>query len=287
MRSGGHRRAAGGRPGGGRRSRGRAAGCYVRGVRATQPGGVLGSTDHPPAAGARVFRAARPVRLGDADRYGRLRLDALARHLQDVATDDYADAGLADGPVVWVVRRAAVRATRWPRYLERVEYATFCNGLGPQWAERRTSAAGYGGGRVETAVLWASLDSRTGRPAPIPPGFPSLWGLPEGYRPVSARLLHPPPPPAAPRRPWELRATDLDVLGHVNNAGHWEAIEDVLARTLRDRVPVTAECEYRLPVDLGDAVTIASEIAGGILRVWLVSDRGLHASAVVSTAPAD
>ena len=282
MRSGGRGRARGGG-----RSRDRSPGCYVRGVRATQPGGVLGSTDQPPAAGARVFRATRPVRLGDVDRHGRLRLDALARHLQDVATDDYADAGLAGDPVVWVVRRAAVRVTRWPRYLERVEYATFCNGLGPQWAERRTTATGDGGGRVETAVLWASLGSRTGRPAPIPTGFASLWGLPDGYRPVSARLLHPPPPPAAAHRRWELRATDLDVLGHVNNAGHWEAVEDVLARTLTDRVPVAAECEYRVPVDLGDAVTIASEIAGGTLRMWLVSDRGLHASAAVSTSPAD
>ena len=41
----------------------------------------------------RRFTAERPVRWGDTDRHGRLRLDALARFLQDVANDDTRDAG--------------------------------------------------------------------------------------------------------------------------------------------------------------------------------------------------
>ena len=289
---------------------------------AATPGGVLVSTGNPPAAGCRVFRVERTVRLGDADEGGRLRLDALARHLQDVATDDYNDAGLRDDPVVWVVRRAAFRVQRWPRYLERLAYATFCGGLGPQWAERRTSAAGDAGGRLETSVLWASLNGASGRLAPIPARFAELWGVPPDFRPISARLLHTPPPADRESRPWELRTTDLDVLGHVNNAGHWEAVEDELARRLPGRIPVAAECEYRLPIDLADAVRVVSTLAGpsaavadGIagtaapparagaetglrpqpppepealtLRVWLLSERGVHASAVVVTEPAD
>jgi acyl-ACP thioesterase len=251
------------------------------------PGGVLATAELPPVAGARVFEVNRLVRLGDADQHGRLRLDALARHLQDIATDDYSDSGLSDAPVFWVVRRAAFSVTRWPRYLERVSYATFCGGTGPQWAERRTSARGEAGGRLETSVLWASLDAASGRPAPIPARFAELWGVAAVDRRISARLLHPSPPQGAGGRPWELRATDLDVLGHVNNAGHWEAVADELARCLDARIPVTAECEYRLPLDLGDEVRIISEVAGDNLRVWLVSRRGVHASAVVATTPAD
>lgn len=251
------------------------------------PGGVLRSTDVAPAAGSRVFQASRPVRLGDADRHGRLRLDALARHLQDVATDDSADSGLIDEPVVWVVRRAALRVIRWPRYLDRLSYRTFCSGTGPHWAERRTSGEGPGGGRVEAAVLWASVEASSGRLAPLPERFAEIWGSATGDRRVSARLLHPPPPTSATGRPWAVRTTDLDVLGHVNNAAYWEAVEDELARCLPGSTPVTAECEYRLPVDLGDGVRVVSELEGSLLRIWLLSERGDHASAMVATEPGD
>ena len=52
-------------------------------------------------------------------------------------------------------------------------------------------------------------------------------------------------PPVAEGRRWAIRTTDLDVMGHVNNAAHWEAVEDELARRLPGRIPVAAECEYR------------------------------------------
>jgi acyl-ACP thioesterase len=257
-----------------------------------EPAGVLRSTEIPPLPGSRVFETSRPVRLGDADATGRLRLDALARHLQDVATDDYTAAGLGDEPVVWVVRRAAFRILRWPRYLERVSYATFCGGIGRQWAERRTAGRGDAGGHVEAAVLWAALDSRSGRLSALPAGFATTWGV--GARRVSARLQLDAPPPEAGGRPWALRSTDLDVLGHVNNACHWEAVEDELARVLPGRIPVAAECEYPLPLDRGDAVRVVSAVAqprppaqSNVLHLWLVSERGVHAAVEVRTEPAD
>jgi hypothetical protein len=40
-------------------------------------------------------------------------------------------------------------------------------------------------------------------------------------------------------------------------------------------------------VDLGDQVGVVSEVKGGTLRLWLVSDGGVHASAIVSTDPPD
>ena len=140
---------------------------------------------------------------------------------------------------------------RWPRYLERITYSTFCTGAGPRWAERRTSGRGSAGGRLETAVLWAAVDAASGRPAQLSERFHRVWGSGAGARPISARLLHPAPPPHAEGRPWAIRATDLDVLGHVNNAAYWEAVEDELARRLPGRVPVASECEHRLPMDLG------------------------------------
>ena len=258
---------------------------YVGPVSVDDPGGVLRATSLGAGPHSRVFEASWPVRLGDANEHGRLRLDALARHLQDVATDDSHDSGMGEEPIIWVVRRAAVTVERWPRYLESIDYRTFCTGAGPRWAERRTSGRSGAGGHLEAAVLWAAVDATTGRPALLSERFDQVWG--RGVRQVSARLLHPPPPAGAMGRPWAIRATDLDVIGHVNNAAYWQAVEDELARRLPGRIPVAAECEHRLPVDLGDEVGVVSEVKGETLRLWLVGAGGVHASAIVTTEPPD
>ncbi|MYI56530.1 MAG: hypothetical protein F4062_05810, partial [Acidimicrobiia bacterium] len=52
----------------------------------------------------RRFSDTRRVRLDEAGPDGLLRLDALACHLQDIATDDYLDAGFGDDRS-WVLRR--------------------------------------------------------------------------------------------------------------------------------------------------------------------------------------
>jgi len=251
----------------------------------TEQGGVLMAATRPPSAPGRCFERSRVVRLGDVNPSGRMRLDALARYLQDVATDDTTDAGVGQGRVSWVVRRTAVAAERWPGYLEPVTLSTFCSGVGPRWAERRTSLRGGAGARVDAVVLWACIDAATGRATGLPDGFDEVWGATAGGRGVSARLLHP-PAPELPGRAWQVRAVDLDVLGHVNNAVHWAAVEDELARLLPARVPVEAECEYRLPMELGEAVTLCSVADGPAVRTWIAGERGLFASSLVRTRPA-
>ncbi|MEI2803342.1 MAG: hypothetical protein V9E84_06495, partial [Trichococcus flocculiformis] len=59
-------------------------------------------------------------------------------------------------------------------------------------------------------------------------------------------------------RPWPLRSTDLDGLGHVNNAATWEAVEDELTR--RGLRATFAELEYRDAIDPGDTVTLTSTL---------------------------
>jgi len=72
----------------------------------------------------RVFRSGRRVRLGDVRPQGRLRLDALARYLQDVGNDDTIDRGVGNGGP-WVTRRVTVEINGpLPRYLDEVERAT-------------------------------------------------------------------------------------------------------------------------------------------------------------------
>src|SRR4029077_20588668 len=90
----------------------------------------------------RVFRASRRVHLGDVDATGTVRLEALARFLQVVATDDADDAELSEARGVWVLRSSDLEVVTTPVYHEAVELATFCSGVGPRWAERRTRLIG-------------------------------------------------------------------------------------------------------------------------------------------------
>jgi acyl-ACP thioesterase len=234
----------------------------------------------PPPATGRCFRSTRRVRLADADPARRLRLDALARLLQDLGNDDMADAGL-DPSSPWVARRTVVVARRWPRLGERVEVETWCGGTGPRWAERRTSLAVGGDAAVEVASLWVHLGPG-GRPAPLPADFLATYGEAAGDRRVSARLQHGGPGPDAAGRPWPVRSADLDVLDHVNNAATWQAVEDELWR--RSLVPVRAELEYRDAIEAGDDVVLRSEAGEAGLRLWLTVGDGVRASAAVTVA---
>lgn len=230
----------------------------------------------------RRYRTTRRVRIGDADQHGRLRLDSLARLLQDVGNDDFADAGLDPGSP-WVARRTVVWSPTWPCLGDRLAVTTFCGGLGSRWGERRSSLCADGSaGRVEVASLWVFLGGDGQRPARLPGWFIDTYGAAALGRPVTARLLHPVPPEGAAARPWPLRASDLDVLRHVNNAATWQAVEDEAGR--RVVVPLRAELEYGAAIEPTDDVTLVSADEADGFRLWLTVAGKVRASALVRSA---
>src|SRR5918995_2979337 len=90
-----------------------------------------------PAVG-RVFERSLLPGIADAVGSGRVRLDAIARWLQDIAYADVIDAGFDEGGM-WIVRRMRIRVEAFPRFGEPVALRTFCSGLARFAAERRTS----------------------------------------------------------------------------------------------------------------------------------------------------
>jgi acyl-ACP thioesterase len=206
-----------------------------------------------PRAG-RSFAASRRIRLSDMDATGRLRLDAVARYLQDVATDDVAETGWGAPEHLWVVRRYTIHVVTPFLDDREVELVTWGSGVGAAAAGRRTSLTGDRGGRIEADSVWIHL-SPDGRAARLE-NF-GVYAESTAGRVVSTRKELPDPPLDAPRRPWRLRSTDVDVLGHVNNAIHWQAVEDVVFPELVDpRTPHVACLEYRHAVDLGDELEL-------------------------------
>lgn len=230
-----------------------------------------------------MFEGRRTARLGDVDPAGRMRLDALVRFLQDLSAEDTADVALPDAES-WVVRRTAVRVERAPRYLERLELATWCAGTGSHWAERRISLTGARGASVEAATLWVHLDPASGRPRRLPESFLATYGEAAGGRTVAARLRHPKPPEDGDGAPWALRRTDLDLLGHVNNAACWEAVEEVRGHHPELLGPVVAEVEHHRSLEGHEAVAVRTADLDGTCAVWLVGDGSLAVSALLRPA---
>jgi acyl-ACP thioesterase len=220
-----------------------------------------------PAQGRR-FTHARRVRLGDVTASGRLRLDALARYLQDVAGDDVRDAGIH---APWVMRRLALKLGQLPRFNDDVELVTFCSGTGSRWAERRTTLTVDGRVAAEAVAIWVYVNPDTGAPAALEEWFFDLYGEASGSRKVSGRLRLPPPPPDAEVRAWPLRVSDFDVLAHVNNAAYWEAVEEELARSAVGARLVGAELEHKAAVEPGEVLELRTVAADGHLAVWLTS----------------
>lgn len=230
----------------------------------------------PGPTSGRVFQTRRIVRSTDVTPSGRLRLDALARYLQTAAEDDLADAGLTE-PVVWLLRRCELFISSLPAMGNRLAIRTYCSGTGPRWAERTTTLSGADGELVQARAVWAVVARADGRPVPPSADFLRVYGESAGGRAVSARLSHPRPDGAADGRSWPLRASDFDTAGHVNNAVHWAAVEDVLA--VSDWVPAVAEMEYHRPILPGSRPLLVSDRRDREAAVWLMNGNSMLASA--------
>jgi acyl-ACP thioesterase len=234
----------------------------------------------PRPARGRTFSARRRVRLADMDERGRLRLDAVARFLQDVAIDDVQETGWGVPEHLWFVRRIRLEV-RVPFLEDRdVGLVTWCSGLAAIAAGRRWSLEGDRGGRIEVDSVWIHLGPDQ-RPARIE-SF-GVYAEATGGRSVSTRLELPAPDGEAPRVPWPLRATDVDLHGHVNNAVHWQAVEDAARRAGVDlAAPLVAELDYRDPIDLADGVELATAPDGDALALALCVGDAVRAVARIS-----
>jgi acyl-ACP thioesterase len=227
----------------------------------------------------RTFASSRRIRLSDRGPDGRLRLDAVARYLQDVAGDDVDETGWGAPEHLWVLRSVRIDVVSPPIEDDRVELTTWCSGTAALAAGRRMSLVGDRGGRVEVDSVWVHLGADA-RPARIE-GF-GLYADAAGDRVVSTRLELDEPDPIGARTAWPLRATDIDLLGHVNNAAYWNAIEQCLLRAGPDpRRPLRARLDHRHALDLGDDVELVESSADGRLALAFTVDGVARAVALV------
>jgi acyl-ACP thioesterase len=226
--------------------------------------------DEPPAD---AFVVEREPHLGDCDRMGALRLDAVAGFLQDAAGDDARRRAASASPVAWLVRRMDLEVRSRPRAHVPLRITTWPRGVGPAWVERRIADAS-GAVVVEASTVWAAVDPESRAPVRIEP---ARVGLPPEAPRVPARLRIPAPPEGA-ARPWPPRTTDFDAFGHVNNAVYWSPVEACLEEWAGPGALGTAVMEFRDGIAWGEAADLLV-VADDALTVWFTVRGAVRAAA--------
>jgi acyl-ACP thioesterase len=219
----------------------------------------------------RRFASRRQIRLSDTDADGRLRLDAVARYLQDVASDDWLDAGFESSESVWVVRRTELTVEQPFADDTVVALETWCSGIAAAAASRRYSLTGDRGGRIEAESVWIHLD-RELQPVRLPESFREVYGPSAAGHGVVTRFSLALPPADAHGEHWPLRQTDEDRLGHVNNAVYWVPLEEQFGADVRHAV-----LEYRKPVDVGDDALVVLDGS----QLWITVAGEVRAAAAI------
>ncbi|MFE3447121.1 acyl-[acyl-carrier-protein] thioesterase [Nocardia sp. NPDC059180] len=209
----------------------------------------------------RAFHEHWPVRLGDTDGDERLRLDAVARYLQDIGYDHLQVVDDGDLHPGWIVRRTVIDVLAPIEFGDRVHLRRWPSALSNRWCNMRIQVRSDNGGLIETEMFLIHVDIEAGRPARMTDRFmaPMLAATTQhrlSWRPALQEHTH----VGAEPRPFPLRVTDVDRYGHVNNAVHWEAVEEALAR-----FPDAPTSPYRVILEHAGPVMAGDDV---LIRAW-------------------
>ncbi|WP_431969979.1 acyl-[acyl-carrier-protein] thioesterase [Nocardia sp. bgisy134] len=243
--------------------------------------------ERPPAG--TLFQTGWPVRLADIDREHRLRLDAIARYLQDIAFEHLEAVEDGDTHRGWVVRRTVIDVLEPVVWGERVTLHRWCSALSNRWCTMRVQILGSEGGHIETEAFVIHFGIESGVPTRMSDRFmaPMLAGTSEHRLRWRAALTESMPDAASADvevLPFPLRVADIDVLDHVNNAVYLGALEELLAgHADLLAAPYRVIIEYAKPLESGEQVRVVGRRAGDTLDAWLAV--GDEARAVARITP--
>jgi acyl-ACP thioesterase len=212
----------------------------------------------PPPDGAVVFEASWPVRLGDTDAAERLRLDAIARYVMDLGYEHLEEVEDGDRHPAWLVRRTVIDVLQPITFGDRVHLRRWPSALSNRWFTARIQIRSETGGLVEAEQFLINVDPEAGRPARMTDRFMApMLEITTEHRLRWKAALQEIPREDGHSRPFPLRVTDLDRYGHVNNAVHWEAVEEGLAAHPDTHAwPYRAVVEHVGPIMAGDEVSV-------------------------------
>lgn len=210
-----------------------------------------------------VFDRQWPLRVADIDRVGRLRMDAAARHIQDIGQDQLREGGYQETHPLWIVRRTMMDLIAPIEFQDMLRMRRWCSGTSNRWCEMRVRIDGRKGGLIESEAFWININRETQGPARISEDFLARlkrttsvdrlrW---KAYLKAGGRE------DAAEIHEYPIRFTDIDLFDHMNNSVYWSVVEDYLSSYPELlAAPLRVTLEHDAAVALGDKLEIVSHV---------------------------
>ncbi|KAA0024408.1 acyl-[acyl-carrier-protein] thioesterase [Antrihabitans cavernicola] len=220
-----------------------------------------------------IFTTSWPVRSADVDPERNLRLDGVARYLQDIGFDNLDANGASEAHPLWIVRRTVIDVVRpivWP---STVQLTRWCSGLSSRWCNMRVRIESDNGGLIDTEAFWININPDSGMPSRIEEEFMApMADTATDHRLKWKRLLTEDAPADIADVPFVLRGSDIDPLQHLTNSIYWQPIEDLVrVKTDLHAAPFRAVLEYMKPIEPGSTINIRSRDESDGLSAWFVS----------------
>jgi acyl-ACP thioesterase len=229
------------------------------GIYATGDSGLAKVMMPVPDSDPAVFERQWQLRAGDVDRLGRLRLDGVVRHMQDVGQDHLREMGYDDIHPLWIVRRSMVDMIGPIEFKDTLRLRRWCSGASNRWCEMRVRIEGRRGGLIESEAFWINFNRETQGPARIADDFmESLLATTDVNRlRWKAYLKAGSREDADDIREFPIRISDIDLFDHVNNSVYWKVVEEYLGPFPELlEAPLRVTIEHDAPVAYGDKLEV-------------------------------
>lgn len=241
------------------------------------------------------FAMAWPVRPSDIDPDTRLRLDGVAKYLEEIAWENLQATNFHITDPFWIVRRTVIDVVSPITWPDRLHLRRWCDALSTRWTAMRVRIAGDEGGLIETEAFWINIGESTGMPTRISDeGLSFLQTMTVEHR-LKWRpwLSEPAPPESGSDLHFPLRATDIDQFNHVNNAAYWQAVEQYLVDyPSLIAQPYRAIIEYNAPTLAGEDVMVRGRLEAGdgaqpTLRLWFMVGDSVRTAVCIRPLPTE
>lgn len=229
-----------------------------------------------------VYRTSWRVATGDLDTNLHLRLDGVARYIQEVGAENLVDAGEAEEHPHWLVQRTVIDVVEPMEFPNDVSFSRWCSALSSRWCTMRVDLVGSDGGRIETEGFWIAINAKTLTPQRVSDTLVERFASTTDVHRLKWRPWLENPGELDEMMPFALRRTDIDVFEHVTNTAYWHAIHEVMA--LCPDVctpPYRAVIEYRRPIKYGEDITIGWARRGDDVQIALSVGDDIRAAALL------
>lgn len=211
-----------------------------------------------------VYRTAWRAATGDIGGDLHLRLDSVARYIQEVGAENLVDAGEAEEHPHWLVQRTVIDVIEPIEFPNEISFSRWCSALSSRWCTMRVDLVGSDGGRIETEGFWIAINAKTLTPQRVTDSLIERFASTTTEHRLKWRPWLENPADPDESMPFALRRTDIDLFEHVTNTAYWHAVHEVAALVPEVCTPpYRAVIEYRRPIKYGEDVTIRWFRTGG------------------------